>query len=197
RRDRGDEEPRLPALPDPRAPAGRIGTAGPGGRAPRRWWRLRHPHGARARGQDGGQRLSGTAVELLHHADDRVPGCRRSARGRPRVRIGAGVERGPAQRRRGLSASVLTMALPLAYPLRSLLVRRWTAAFTAGGIALVVAVAILLAALVGGLQRMLIETGEPDNLIVMRKGATNAGSSFITPAPVHVLPALPAPPPTP
>jgi putative ABC transport system permease protein len=72
------------------------------------------------------------------------------------------------------------MAIPLAYTTRNLAVRRWTVAFTAGGIALVVAVTMLLAALVGGLTRMLVATGEPDNLIVMRKGATSDGSSFIT-----------------
>ncbi len=71
------------------------------------------------------------------------------------------------------------MPIPLAYNVRSLLVRRWTSAFSAGGIALVVAATMLLAALVGGLQRMLVATGEPDNLIVLRKGATNDGSSQV------------------
>jgi ABC-type lipoprotein release transport system permease subunit len=71
------------------------------------------------------------------------------------------------------------VAVPLAYNVRNLLVRRWTNAFSAGGIALVVAATMLLAALVGGLQHMLVATGEPDNLVVMRKGATNDGSSQI------------------
>ncbi len=71
------------------------------------------------------------------------------------------------------------MAVPFAYTTRNLAVRRWTVAFTAGGIALVVAVTMLLAALVGGLTQMLVATGEPDNLIVMRKGATSDGSSFM------------------
>ena len=79
------------------------------------------------------------------------------------------------------------MAIPVAYSVRSLLVRRWTSAFTAGGIALVVAVTVLLAALVGGLKEMLIATGEPDNLIVMRKGSTNDGSSFLPRDPALVL----------
>lgn len=71
------------------------------------------------------------------------------------------------------------MRIPLAYNARNLLVRRWTSAFSAGGIALVVAATMLLAALVGGLQTMLVATGEPDNLIVLRKGATNDGSSQV------------------
>ena len=71
------------------------------------------------------------------------------------------------------------MAIPLAYNVRNLLVRRWTSAFSAGGIALVVAATMLLAALVGGLQRMLVASGEDDNLVVLRKGATNDGSSQV------------------
>src|SRR5262249_26280012 len=55
------------------------------------------------------------------------------------------------------------------------------------GIALVVAVTILLAALVGGLKQMLIATGEPDNLIVMRKGSTSDGSSFLPRDPALML----------
>lgn len=83
------------------------------------------------------------------------------------------------------------MNVPLAYSTRSLFVRRWTSAFTAGGIGLVVAVTILLAGLVGGLQRMLVGTGDPDNLIVLRKGATNDGSSFLTREAVQIVQALP------
>jgi putative ABC transport system permease protein len=71
------------------------------------------------------------------------------------------------------------MAIPFSYSTRNLVVRRWTSVFTAAGVALVVAVTMLLAALVGGLKHMLIATGEPDNLIVMRKGSTSDGSSFL------------------
>jgi len=71
------------------------------------------------------------------------------------------------------------MAVPLAYNVRNLIVRRWTTLFTMGGIALVVAATMLLAALVGGLQQMLVATGDPDNLVVLRKGATSDGSSQV------------------
>jgi putative ABC transport system permease protein len=71
------------------------------------------------------------------------------------------------------------MAVPLSYNVRNLFVRRWTSAFTAGGIALVVAATMLLAALVGGLQQILVSAGEPDNLVVLRKGATSDGSSQV------------------
>jgi putative ABC transport system permease protein len=71
------------------------------------------------------------------------------------------------------------VAIPLAYNVRNLVVRRWTTLFTVGGVALVVAATMLLAALVGGLQSMLVETGDPDNLVVLRKGATSDGSSQV------------------
>jgi ABC-type lipoprotein release transport system permease subunit len=83
------------------------------------------------------------------------------------------------------------LIVPLAYNTRSLLVRRWTSAFTAGGIALVVAVTLLLSGLVGGLRQMLVGTGDPGNLVVLRKGATNDGSSFLTREAVQIVRALP------
>ena len=83
------------------------------------------------------------------------------------------------------------MIIPLVYNTRSLVRRRWTSVFTAGGIGLVVAVTLLLAGLVGGLQQMLVGTGDPDNLVVLRKGATNDGSSFLTRDAVRIVHALP------
>jgi len=83
------------------------------------------------------------------------------------------------------------MAVPLRYNVRNLLVRRWTSAFSAGGIALVVAATMLLAALVGGLQRILVAAGEPRNLVVMRKGATNDGSSQLPREAAQILRAMP------
>jgi putative ABC transport system permease protein len=72
------------------------------------------------------------------------------------------------------------MAIPLKYNLRNLLTRKMTTLATAGGIALVVVVTILLLSLVAGLKRMLIASGSPSNLVVMRKGSTNDGSSNVT-----------------
>ncbi len=71
------------------------------------------------------------------------------------------------------------MAIPLKYNLRNLLVRKTTTLATAGGIALVVVVTILLLSLVTGLKRMLVATGSVNNLVVTRKGATNDGSSSV------------------
>ena len=82
------------------------------------------------------------------------------------------------------------MPIPLAYNLRNIAVRRWTTAFTMGGVAMVVAATMLLAALVGGLQGMLASTGEPDNLIVLRKGATSDGASVVPREAAQALRAL-------
>jgi len=79
------------------------------------------------------------------------------------------------------------MAIPLKYNLRNLLVRKMTTLATAGGIALVVVVTILLLSLVAGLKRMLVATGSPNNLVVMRKGSTNDGSSSVTREAVQAL----------
>jgi putative ABC transport system permease protein len=79
------------------------------------------------------------------------------------------------------------MAIPLKYNLRNLLMRKMTTLATAGGIALVVVVTILLLSLVAGLKRMLIASGSPNNLVVMRKGSTNDGSSSVTREAVQAL----------
>jgi ABC-type lipoprotein release transport system permease subunit len=79
------------------------------------------------------------------------------------------------------------MAIPLKYNLRNLLVRKMTTFATAGGIALVVLVTILLLSLVAGLKRMLVATGSENNLVIMRKGATSDGSSSVTREAVQAL----------
>lgn len=83
------------------------------------------------------------------------------------------------------------MALPLKYNLRSLLVRKMTTLATAGGVALVIAVTILLLSLVAGLRHMLIATGHPDKLVVLRKGASSDAMSFVTREALQALRYLP------
>jgi len=50
---------------------------------------------------------------------------------------------------------------------------------TGGGIALVVAVFVIVMALVAGLNSAISDTGDPDNLIVLRKGATTETYSAV------------------
>jgi putative ABC transport system permease protein len=71
------------------------------------------------------------------------------------------------------------MAIPLKYNVRSLLVRRVSTAMTGGGIALVVAVFVIVMALVAGLNSAISDTGSPDNMIVLRKGSTTETYSAI------------------
>ncbi len=72
------------------------------------------------------------------------------------------------------------MAIPLKYNFRSLLVRRVSTLMTGGGIALVVAVFVVVMAMVAGLASSITEAGSPDNLIVLRKGATTETYSNMT-----------------
>lgn len=71
------------------------------------------------------------------------------------------------------------MAIPLKYNVRSLLVRRVSTAMTAGGIALVVAVFVVVMAMVAGLGSAISDTGSPDNVVVVRKGSTTETSSAV------------------
>ena len=71
------------------------------------------------------------------------------------------------------------MALPLGYPLRNLVHRRLRTALTVAVIALVVIATTLFLGLVSSMRRTLSTTGSPDNLIVLRKGSDNDGSSAV------------------
>lgn len=64
------------------------------------------------------------------------------------------------------------MAIPIAYNLRNLVVRKTTTLMTALGIALTVAVLVGVLALVEGLRSSFVSTGHPLNVLVLRKGST-------------------------
>ncbi|WP_374243189.1 ABC transporter permease [Zoogloea sp.] len=70
-------------------------------------------------------------------------------------------------------------AIPLSYSLRNLWARRLTTALTAGGMALVVFVFAAVLMLDQGLKETLVETGQPDNAVVIRKGAETEVQSAI------------------
>jgi len=72
------------------------------------------------------------------------------------------------------------MAVPLKYNWRNLCVRWRLTLATMLGIALVVAVFIMVMALANGLKVTYISTGDPRNLLVLRKGSTAESSSQIT-----------------
>ncbi len=63
------------------------------------------------------------------------------------------------------------MAIPVAYNLRNLIVRKTTTIMTALGVALTVAVLLAVLALVNGLRTTLASSGDPLQIVVMRKGS--------------------------
>jgi len=69
------------------------------------------------------------------------------------------------------------MAIPLSYNIRNLIVRRTTTLMTALGVGLTVAVLLSVLALVQGLQTAFESSGDPLNVLVMRKGSTAELSS--------------------
>jgi putative ABC transport system permease protein len=69
------------------------------------------------------------------------------------------------------------MAIPLSYNFRNLAVRKTTTLMTALGVALTVAVLLAVLALVTGLETAFSETGNPLQILVLRKGATAELSS--------------------
>src|SRR5277367_627316 len=64
------------------------------------------------------------------------------------------------------------MAIPLAYNLRNLTVRKTTTLMTALGIALTVSVLVAVLALVNGLHTAFESTANPLDVLVLRKGST-------------------------
>lgn len=69
------------------------------------------------------------------------------------------------------------MAVPIRYNLRNLRVRLTATLMTAGGVLLVVFVVMIMSAFLGGMRRALRDSGSPDNVIVLQKGATNEAFS--------------------
>jgi ABC-type antimicrobial peptide transport system permease subunit len=71
------------------------------------------------------------------------------------------------------------MKIPFLYSFRSLLTRRLTTFLTVSGMALVVFVFAAVLMLAEGLQKTLVETGTPDNVVVIRKAAVSEVQSGI------------------
>jgi len=70
--------------------------------------------------------------------------------------------------------------LPLSYSLRNVQARPGRTLMTASVIALVVVASSLFLGLISSLKRTLVTSGNPRNLVVMRKGSDNDGSSQLT-----------------
>jgi putative ABC transport system permease protein len=83
------------------------------------------------------------------------------------------------------------MAIPIAYNLRNLVVRKTTTIMTAVGIGLTVAVLVADLALVEGLRTAFKSTGHPLQLMVMRKGSNAELNSTVTREAFQILKAEP------
>jgi putative ABC transport system permease protein len=79
------------------------------------------------------------------------------------------------------------MAIPLSYNVRSLYVRRKLTMLAVGGIALVIAVLIVLIAMANGFRVALSATGSPINAIVTQRGSNSELGSAITRDSAQVL----------
>lgn len=81
--------------------------------------------------------------------------------------------------------------IPLHYSVRNLWVRRITTLLTAAGMSLVVFVFATSLMLDAGLKRTLVATGEPDNVVISRKGSTTEVQSAVDRAQAALVATLP------
>jgi putative ABC transport system permease protein len=72
------------------------------------------------------------------------------------------------------------MAIPVYYSIRNVGARKLTTLLTAGGMALVVFVFTAMQMLDAGLKKTLVQTGSPDNMLVIRKGSETEVQSGVS-----------------
>ena len=83
------------------------------------------------------------------------------------------------------------MAVPFSYSFRNLWKRRMTTILTVSGMALVVFVFAAVLMMAAGLQKTLVETGSPNNVVVVRKASTSEVMSSIERKSVSIVEMLP------
>ncbi len=83
------------------------------------------------------------------------------------------------------------MGLIANYNLRSMIVRKGTAAMTAGGIAMVVAVFVMTMAIAQGFRGALVASGSNENAILLRKGATSETVSAVLRPQLPIIESMP------
>src|SRR5438067_11306542 len=84
------------------------------------------------------------------------------------------------------------MAIPLSYNVRNLRLRKSLTIMTALGIALTVATAVFIMALLVGLGRAFGTTGDPLNVLMLRKGSdSELAAGGVSRDAMHVLKDLP------
>ena len=83
------------------------------------------------------------------------------------------------------------MRVPFSYIVRNLAARRLTTALTAGGMALVVYVFATVLMLAAGLRETLVTTGQPDNVVVIRRSAQSEVQSGVDRLQAGIVESLP------
>jgi putative ABC transport system permease protein len=83
------------------------------------------------------------------------------------------------------------MAIPISYNIRNMMLRKGLTIMTALGIALTVTTAVFIMALLTGLQKAFHSTGNPLNVLVLRKGATSELTGPFEQASFQTLKTLP------
>ena len=83
-------------------------------------------------------------------------------------------------------------AIPFSYVARNLWVRRVTTLLTAGGMALVIFVFTVVLMMSEGIRATLVATGQPDNVLVLRKGAGAEINSGISRDQAAIIASLPS-----
>lgn len=82
--------------------------------------------------------------------------------------------------------------IPLSYIARNLFARKLTTVLTAGGMALVVYVFATVLMLAAGLEETLVATGQPDNVLIIRRGSQSEVQSGIDRASASIVESLPS-----
>ena len=82
-------------------------------------------------------------------------------------------------------------AIPFSYIARNLFARKLTTVLTAGGMALVVYVFTTVLMLAAGLKETLVATGQPDNVIVIRRGSQTEVQSGIDRVSAAIVESMP------
>jgi len=83
------------------------------------------------------------------------------------------------------------MAIPFSYSFRNLWKRRLTTILTVSGMTLVVFVFATVLMMAAGLQKTLVETGSPDNVVVVRKASSSEVMSTIERKAASIVEMLP------
>src|SRR5262250_504178 len=65
------------------------------------------------------------------------------------------------------------MAIPFSYNIRNMILRKRLTLMTALGIALTVTTTVFLMMLLAGMKKAFVKSGDPLNVLVMRKGSTS------------------------